>query len=263
MSAAVRRSFASLEIRNYRLYFGGQVVSLAGNWMQIVAELWLVLLLTGSGFAVGLATALQFSGILLFGAIGGALADRFDKRKLLIDLPDRDGGPGDRPVRPHRPRRRRGLDGVRGDRAARTRPRRRQPGAAGVRDRDRRTRPGRQRGQPQLGAGPLGAHRRPGDRRRDHRPLGRRALFRPERAQLRGDARRAREDGPGAAPAPAPRPPARQRPRGAPPHRRAAGASRAAAADARPQHGRLQLPGRHPAARRQGPSTARSPPTRC
>ncbi|HWO48364.1 MAG TPA: MFS transporter, partial [Solirubrobacterales bacterium] len=84
MSAAVRRSFASLEIRNYRLYFGGQVVSLAGNWMQIVAELWLVLLLTGSGVAVGLATALQFSGILLFGAIGGALADRFDKRKLLM-----------------------------------------------------------------------------------------------------------------------------------------------------------------------------------
>jgi MFS family permease len=84
LSAAVRRSFASLEIRNYRLYFGGQVVSLAGNWMQIVAELWLVLLLTGSGVAVGLATALQFSGILLFGAIGGALADRFDKRKLLM-----------------------------------------------------------------------------------------------------------------------------------------------------------------------------------
>jgi MFS family permease len=84
LSAAVRRSFASLEVRNYRLYFGGQVVSLAGNWMQIVAELWLVLLLTGSGFAVGLATALQFSGILLFGAIGGALADRFDKRKLLM-----------------------------------------------------------------------------------------------------------------------------------------------------------------------------------
>jgi MFS family permease len=84
VSAAVRRSFASLEIRNYRLYFGGQAVSLAGNWMQIVAELWLVLTLTGSGTLVGLATALQFSGILLFGALGGALADRFDKRRLLI-----------------------------------------------------------------------------------------------------------------------------------------------------------------------------------
>jgi MFS family permease len=84
LSAAVRRSFASLEIRHYRLYLGGQVVSLAGNWMQIVAELWLVLTLTGSGFAGGVATALQFAGILLFGALGGALADRFDKRKLLI-----------------------------------------------------------------------------------------------------------------------------------------------------------------------------------
>jgi MFS family permease len=88
LTAAVRRSFsnsfASLRIRNYRLYFGGQVVSLAGNWMQIVAELWLVLSLTHSGFAVGIATALQFVGILLLGALGGSLADRFDKRRLLM-----------------------------------------------------------------------------------------------------------------------------------------------------------------------------------
>ncbi len=84
MSAALRRSFASLELRNYRLYFTGQVISLAGNWMQIVAELWLILQLTDSGVYVGLATALQFAGILVFGALGGALADRFDKRKLLM-----------------------------------------------------------------------------------------------------------------------------------------------------------------------------------
>ena len=88
MSALVRKSFgssfASLQIRNYRLYFGGQAVSLAGNWMQIVAELWLVLSLTDSGLAVGIATALQFTGILLFGALGGSLADRLDKRKLLM-----------------------------------------------------------------------------------------------------------------------------------------------------------------------------------
>lgn len=84
MSAALRRSFASLELRNYRLYFTGQVISLAGNWMQIVAELWLILELTDSGVYVGLATALQFAGILLFGALGGALADRFDKRRLLM-----------------------------------------------------------------------------------------------------------------------------------------------------------------------------------
>jgi MFS family permease len=84
LTAAVKRSFAALEIRNYRLYFGGQIASLAGNWMQIVAELWLILELTNSGAAVGLATALQFTGILVFGAWGGSLADRFDKRRLLI-----------------------------------------------------------------------------------------------------------------------------------------------------------------------------------
>ena len=84
MSAAARRSFAALSIFNYRLYFGGQLASVGGNWMQIVAELWLILELTGSGLAVGLATALQFTGILLFGIWGGALADRFDKRRLLI-----------------------------------------------------------------------------------------------------------------------------------------------------------------------------------
>lgn len=84
MSAAARRSFAALSVFNYRLYFGGQLASLAGNWMQIVGELWLILTLTGSGLAVGVATALQFAGIMLFGVLGGALADRFDKRRLLI-----------------------------------------------------------------------------------------------------------------------------------------------------------------------------------
>lgn len=84
MSAAVKRSFASLEIHNYRLYVAGQLTSLAGNWMQIVAELWLILEITGSGTSVGIATALQFVGILLFGVWGGSLADRFDKRRLLI-----------------------------------------------------------------------------------------------------------------------------------------------------------------------------------
>jgi len=84
VSAAIRRSFSSLQVRNYRLYFGGQLASLAGNWMQIVAELWLILLLTDSGAMVGLAAALQFSGILVFGALGGSLADRVDKRRLLM-----------------------------------------------------------------------------------------------------------------------------------------------------------------------------------
>ena len=84
MSAALRRSFNSLEVPNYRRYFIGQLISLSGTWMQTVAALWLVLSLTGSGLAVGLTTALQFLPMLLIGAWGGLLADRVPKRRLLI-----------------------------------------------------------------------------------------------------------------------------------------------------------------------------------
>jgi MFS family permease len=84
LTAALRRSFDSLEVPNYRRYFIGQVISLSGNWMQNVTALWLILTLTGSGFAVGLTTALQFLPMLLFGAYGGVLADRIPKRRLLL-----------------------------------------------------------------------------------------------------------------------------------------------------------------------------------
>jgi MFS family permease len=84
VSAAVRRSFDSLSVPNYRRYFTGQIVSVSGNWMQMIAEVWLMLSLTGSGIAVGMTTALQFLPILLFGAWGGVLADRFSKRRLLM-----------------------------------------------------------------------------------------------------------------------------------------------------------------------------------
>ncbi len=84
MTAALKKSFESLEVPNYRRYFTGQVVSISGNWMQSVAEVWLILSLTGSGFLVGVTTALQFLPILLVGAWGGALADRFSKRSLLL-----------------------------------------------------------------------------------------------------------------------------------------------------------------------------------
>jgi MFS family permease len=84
VTAALRRSFDSLHVPNYRRYFAGQLVSLSGNWMQTVAEIWLVLTLTGSGVAVGVTTALQFLPILLFGAWGGLLADRLGKRSLLV-----------------------------------------------------------------------------------------------------------------------------------------------------------------------------------
>lgn len=84
MTEALGRSFASLQNRNYRRYFYGQFVSLSGNWMQNVAELWLILTLTGSGIAVGFTTALQFLPMLLFGAWGGLIADRVPKRRLLL-----------------------------------------------------------------------------------------------------------------------------------------------------------------------------------
>jgi MFS family permease len=83
VTAALGRSFDSLPVPNYRRYFAGQVVSLAGNWMQIVAEVWLILRLTGSGTMVGLAAALLFLPILVAGAWGGLLADRIPKRRLL------------------------------------------------------------------------------------------------------------------------------------------------------------------------------------
>ena len=84
MTAVAHRTFASLGIPNYRRYFAGQVVSLSGNWMQIVAEMWLIVQLTHSGVSVGITSALQFLPILLFGAWGGLLADRLDKRRLLM-----------------------------------------------------------------------------------------------------------------------------------------------------------------------------------
>ena len=84
VTAELKRPFASLSVRNYRRYFAGQVVSLSGNWVQIVAETWLILQLTDSPVAVGLTAALQFAPMLLFGALGGVFADRFDKRRLLM-----------------------------------------------------------------------------------------------------------------------------------------------------------------------------------
>jgi MFS family permease len=81
---ALRRTFGSLGVRNYRLYFAGQVVSVSGNWMQRVAEMWLIVQLTGSGVAVGLTAGLQFLPVLVLGAWGGVVADRVGKRRLLV-----------------------------------------------------------------------------------------------------------------------------------------------------------------------------------
>lgn len=81
--AALKRIFSSLRMPNYRRFFLGQAVSLSGTWMQGVAQAWLVLDLTGSGTALGLVSSLQFLPVLLLGPLGGVLADRFDKRRVL------------------------------------------------------------------------------------------------------------------------------------------------------------------------------------
>jgi MFS family permease len=76
--------FRSLRRRNYRLYFYGQLASTCGTWAQTVALAWLVLKITGSGTRVGLVIAVQFLPVILFGAWGGVVADRFDNRRAVI-----------------------------------------------------------------------------------------------------------------------------------------------------------------------------------
>jgi MFS family permease len=80
----VDRTFRSLRVRNFRLFLTGQLLSGIGTWMQWTAAPWLVLQLTDSGVALGVDTALGALPILLFGAWGGVLADRFDNRKIQV-----------------------------------------------------------------------------------------------------------------------------------------------------------------------------------
>lgn len=81
--AVFRRTFSALAVRNFRLYFTGQVVSVSGTWMQRIAQSWLVLELTGSGAAVGAVTAFQFLPLLFLAPYGGLFADRMDKRRVM------------------------------------------------------------------------------------------------------------------------------------------------------------------------------------
>ena len=80
----LRATFSAFAVRNYRLFFVGQVISITGTWMQMIAQSWLVLNLTDSATALGLVTALQWLPILLLGPWAGVLADRVDKRRLLV-----------------------------------------------------------------------------------------------------------------------------------------------------------------------------------
>src|SRR5438093_9772763 len=79
-----RATFSSLRVRNYRLYYIGQIISTSGTFMQSIAQDWLVLKLSNSGVALGAVTALQYLPILLFGSYGGLVADRFSKRKIIL-----------------------------------------------------------------------------------------------------------------------------------------------------------------------------------
>jgi MFS family permease len=83
-TGGLKRGFAALGIRNYRLYWSGQVVSLIGTWMQMVSLPWLVLALGGSPIQLGFVAVLQFGPAMLLAPFGGVFADRIDKRHALI-----------------------------------------------------------------------------------------------------------------------------------------------------------------------------------
>src|SRR5580693_7306751 len=77
-------AFRALSHRNYRLYFIGQLTSLAGTWMQSAAQAWLVLKLTNSSMMLGVVSFAQFMPILLVGLFAGVVIDRIDRRHMLI-----------------------------------------------------------------------------------------------------------------------------------------------------------------------------------
>lgn len=79
-----RKARGALSVPNFRLYFIGQMLSTSGSWAQIVGMSWLVLKLSGSGTALGLVNALQAVPVLLFAPLGGMIADRFPKRRVLV-----------------------------------------------------------------------------------------------------------------------------------------------------------------------------------
>jgi MFS family permease len=84
LRAATRETFRSFHTRNFRLFFGGQLISQIGNWLTLIAQTLLVLKLTDSGIALGALAAAQFGPVLLLGSWAGLVADRSDKRKLLL-----------------------------------------------------------------------------------------------------------------------------------------------------------------------------------
>lgn len=86
LNSTFSRTFAAMAVPNYRLYIQGQATSLVGTWMQMAAQSWLVLQLTGSATALGVIVALQTVPVLVLAPYGGVIADRVNKRKAMISL---------------------------------------------------------------------------------------------------------------------------------------------------------------------------------
>ena len=202
--APVSTTFAALRVRNYRLFAVGSLVSNTGTWMQRVAQDWLVLALTGSAGALGITTGLQFLPIVLFSPIAGVVADRYSKRIVLAITQVVDGRLGGGA-------RRSGRHGL-GRHVAHLRPRLpvrhghgvRRTDPPGLRQRDGRPIPARERGRPELGLVQPRPDDRPGRRRNAHRVdglggLGDRVGDPAQLGQLRGGDRLADPDAGGGA----------------------------------------------------------------
>ena len=86
LQAQFGRTFSALRVPNFRLFFYGQSISLVGTWMQTVAQSWLVYSLTHSSTALGAVVAIQTLPVLLLGPYAGVIADRVDKRRLMVVL---------------------------------------------------------------------------------------------------------------------------------------------------------------------------------
>src|ERR1019366_8605662 len=76
--------FRSLKHRNFRLFFGGQIISLVGTWMQIIAQTWLIYRLTGSAVLLGVLGFVSQIPIFLLSPIGGLAADRWPRRRVVL-----------------------------------------------------------------------------------------------------------------------------------------------------------------------------------
>ena len=80
----MKKIFASLKYVNFRLFWFGQLVSLTGTWVQMMAQGWLVLELTNSAFLLAMINVISALPIMLFSLVGGVVADRLNKKKILL-----------------------------------------------------------------------------------------------------------------------------------------------------------------------------------